>query len=960
MNEELNIKIKIDTSAITPAVNKLKNEVSNVNKTLGGSKTSGLNKSMAATTATSKQLSQSIDKIQTTVKNISSGIGGWDFVKAITGAKLLGKAFDKILTSLDGGHGFFSNAFASFNPNSDIMDWEGMDAAWNNFNISVIEGIDQIRINIANAFVNMAGYIKKIPLPKELDSFFSKLNDTISPKMAIVANGIEKAVKRVFNTLSKVKNFKMPSINDITNSFVKMGKSIKDIGPNMRKFGANIFSSMSKGLTSFSLSAKASQAAVAASGAALTGLTIAAGVFTGVGISAALSISKLGKEIVNSANRFGFSTKAFQEWSYMMERSGSSVENLRDLLENLNSEQGEVITGSEDAAQNFRNLGISAEEVANMDSQTLFETTIAKLQGIEDATLRSGYAYELFGDQASRLMNIINMSSSEMGAMINQYHLLGGAMSGELIESSSRLQGSIAGMRQAWQGISNTMAAVFIPVVQAVVNWITKAFVVVNLFLKSIFGLDLKSTAKGTEKAATSAGKYTGGLKAATKAAEQLKRTTMGFDELNIVQDPNKGGGSADTGSNSAGFGGDMPSVDDSLLNMDNLNLDSMYAWFEKYKGLIAQITTWSLIVIGVILAVIGAFSMNVPLFILGASLAGLGITMGFKSEAFFETWNYLQVVIQAVCEAIGLDVETTTQIIAKAFEVVWIVIQGIFDVMVATIGIVWETIKGVVSVGLAYIIGLLQTTWAFISAGLNIGLAFFDLICSLIGGIFVVLGNLITGNFEGAWNAVSKVWDKAIDFFKAVWDGITKIFSSVVNWFGNTFAAAWNAITKVFNKAGDFFKGIWNTIKGIFTSIGGATGEAVSKAFSSAINWILDRAASIINGFVSAINGAIGIINKIPGVEIRKLSRIEVPRLAEGGIATRSVLANIGEAGKEAVLPLEYNTEWMDTLADKIAARNGGPTKIVLKVGEKELGWATIDSINSITKQTGAIQLTL
>ena len=960
MNEELNIKIKVDTSSITPTINKLKNEVSNVNKTLGGSKTSGLNKSMAATTASSKQLSQSIDKIQATVKNISSGIGGWDFLKAITGAKLLGKAFDKIILATDGGHGFFANAIESFKPNSDIIEWEGMDAAWNNFNAFMIEGIDQVRINIANAFTDMARLVGKIPLPKELDSFFSKLNDTISPKIAIVANGIEKAIKRVFNTLSKVKNFKIPSINDITNSFVKMGKSIKDIGPNMRKFGANVFSSMSKGLNSFSLSAKQGTAAVAASGAALVGLTVAAGVFAGVGISAALSVSKLGKEITNSANRFGFSTKAFQEWSYIMERSGSTVENLRDLLENLNSEQGEVITGSEDAAQNFRNLGISAEEVAKMDSQTLFETVITRLQGIEDATLRSGYAYELFGDQASRLMNIINMSSSEMGAMINQYHLLGGAMSGELIESSSRLQGSIAGMRQAWQGISNTMAAVFIPVVQAVVNWITKAIVIVNLFLKSIFGLDLKSTAKGTEKAATSAGKYTGGLKAATKAAEQLKRTTMGFDELNIVQDPNKGSGGADTGSNSAGFGGDMPSIDDSMLNMDNLNLDSMYAWFEKYKGLIAQITTWSLIVIGVILAVIGAFSLNIPLLMLGASMAGLGIAVGFKSEAFFETWDYLKVVIKAVCEAVGLDVETTTQIIATAFEVVWIIIQGIFNAMVATIGVVWETIKGTVSVGLAFIIGLLQTTWAFISAGLNIGVSFFNLICSAIGGIFAILGNLITGDFKGALDAVMRVWDKAKDFFKAVWDGIAGIFSSVVNWFGNTFAAAWNAITKVFNKAGDFFRGIWNTIKGIFTSIGGATGEAVSKAFSSAINWILEKATNIINGFVSAINAAIGIINKIPGVKIQKLSRIQVPRLAEGGIATRSVLANIGEAGKEAVLPLEYNTEWMDTLADKIAARNGGPTKVVLQVGEKELGWATIDSINSITKQTGAIQLTL
>jgi hypothetical protein len=67
-----------------------------------------------------------------------------------------------------------------------------------------------------------------------------------------------------------------------------------------------------------------------------------------------------------------------------------------------------------------------------------------------------------------------------------------------------------------------------------------------------------------------------------------------------------------------------------------------------------------------------------------------------------------------------------------------------------------------------------------------------------------------------------------------------------------------------------------------------------------------------------------------------------------------------IGEAGKEAVLPLENNTEWMDKLADRIAARNGGQSKIVLQVNDRELGWATIDAINGITKQTGGLQLAL
>jgi hypothetical protein len=65
-----------------------------------------------------------------------------------------------------------------------------------------------------------------------------------------------------------------------------------------------------------------------------------------------------------------------------------------------------------------------------------------------------------------------------------------------------------------------------------------------------------------------------------------------------------------------------------------------------------------------------------------------------------------------------------------------------------------------------------------------------------------------------------------------------------------------------------------------------------------------------------------------------------------------------IGEAGKEAVIPLENNTEWMDALADRIAQRSAAPSKIVLTLDGKELGWANIHSINNITKQTGNLPL--
>ena len=46
------------------------------------------------------------------------------------------------------------------------------------------------------------------------------------------------------------------------------------------------------------------------------------------------------------------------------------------------------------------------------------------------------------------------------------------------------------------------------------------------------------------------------------------------------------------------------------------------------------------------------------------------------------------------------------------------------------------------------------------------------------------------------------------------------------------------------------------------------------------------------------------------------------MPKLARGGIVDAPTVALIGEAGREAVMPLENNTGWMDILADRIAGR--------------------------------------
>lgn len=171
-------------------------------------------------------------------------------------------------------------------------------------------------------------------------------------------------------------------------------------------------------------------------------------------------------------------------------------------------------------------------------------------------------------------------------------------------------------------------------------------------------------------------------------------------------------------------------------------------------------------------------------------------------------------------------------------------------------------------------------------------------------------------------------------------------------------FSNLWEGIKNIFSKVGSFFSGVWDTIKRTFTNVASTVANTITSTVKKAINGVLSTSTKIINGFISAINFAIDVINAIPGVNISKLDKLSVPKLARGGIVDSATLAVVGERGKEAVLPLENNTGWMDALAARIAERNNTPSRIVLMLDKQELGYATIGSINDITRQSGKLQL--
>jgi hypothetical protein len=69
--------------------------------------------------------------------------------------------------------------------------------------------------------------------------------------------------------------------------------------------------------------------------------------------------------------------------------------------------------------------------------------------------------------------------------------------------------------------------------------------------------------------------------------------------------------------------------------------------------------------------------------------------------------------------------------------------------------------------------------------------------------------------------------------------------------------------------------------------------------------------------------------------------------------------IGGLGEAGAEAVVPLEKNTKWLDIIADKLAAKQGNQP-IVLTVDGKVFAQTSIDAINNLTRQRGSLALNL
>lgn len=161
--------------------------------------------------------------------------------------------------------------------------------------------------------------------------------------------------------------------------------------------------------------------------------------------------------------------------------------------------------------------------------------------------------------------------------------------------------------------------------------------------------------------------------------------------------------------------------------------------------------------------------------------------------------------------------------------------------------------------------------------------------------------------------NTINSFKDKAFGVFTSIWNKISSVFGKVGSWFKGKFQEAYNGVTSVFSKIGSFFSGIWSKISSTFSALGTKIGDAIGGAVKSGINRVISFIESTINKAIGLINGAIGLINKLPGVSVKKISKLSLPRLATGtNYVPEDEYPALLHKG-EQVVPKKYNPEVND-----------------------------------------------
>ena len=676
---------------------------------------------------------------------------------------------------------------------------------------------------------------------------------------------------------------------------------------------------------------------------------------------------------------------------------------------------GSVADRSYLMSKNLTQLGYDISSFFNISVEDAMQKLQSGVSGELEPLRRLGYDLSQAKLEQTALTLGIEKSVSAMTqaekaelryyAIMTQVTTAQGDMARSLDAPANQLRIFQAQLTQASRAIGN----IFIPILQkilpiaiAVLRIVRElADAIAKLFHFKLTEIDYSGVgnlASGAEDAAA-------GFDDATSAAKELKKSVMGFDELNILNGNTASGAGSAGVSGGSGFDFELPEygfLNDVSKQADEVTqkLKNALPWilaigagFAAWKlgpklGLDLQKT------IGLAVGIFGALTLvqnildsivngvteeNMTGMIFGMTLAvtGLYVALGPVAGGITAIVSGLAVLAVAFSDAEKSGWNFQNQMLAIAGILaagvgIGILIGSWIPLLIAMIASLLLSITTSTGHGQELINGVKETLQGFIDFFAGIFTGDTERTAKGIEGIFSGLKGIIGSVIDGIRDWLNGLLDwidkKTNGKLKPLITGIKAIVTAV---FGNIKQTVGNVIDDIKT----IFSGLIKFISGVFSGDFDKAWEGIKDIFKGIWNTIIDLLNGAINIIIKGLNWLIKQMNKISfdvpswvpfvggksiGVNIDYISENVLPRLAKGAVipANDEFLAVLGDQTHG------NNIEAPEGLIRKIVREESGGsgevhvTIVLDSVTGKKLFETVVRENNAVVRATGASPL--
>ena len=531
---------------------------------------------------------------------------------------------------------------------------------------------------------------------------------------------------------------------------------------------------------------------------AFTAISTAIGGATTALIKNAGETASYADNIDKLSQKMGFTTDAFQEWDFIMQHNGSSIESVKGAMIKLDK----ALDSNSEA---FKELGLNAEAMQNMSSEEKWEASIKALQGVTDETKKAELAQELFGKSYQEFMPLLNSTAEATEEMKQQVHDLGGVMSEDAVKAGAQYKDSLQNLKTALTGAKNNLMGEFLPSLSTVMDGLTKLFSGdesgIGMIKKGIEDFAQKLNEKLPKVIQTAGSILTSLISALPQAFEAIASQLPSILEQAIPVLIDAVVGLADA----------VVSALPKIIEAIEKNIDKITSGLQKILMAVGQI-------------IIKLTPKLLPMMIKVALELVKSLAKGFIENA--------SEVIRAIFELVDVIVkeltnpDTLSQLLECGIQIIIALAQGLLENLPMLLGTVLTVISNVVTFlitdGIPLILqgawdmfkaigdGLMKA-WDYITSKLG------EMIGNIIGedGIGGWLSDVIDGAkavFEGIGDAIGQAWetikDGIVQFGKDIWNGIKEGLGDMLEKGKELINSLFEGLKKGWDKVKNFFGG--------------------------------------------------------------------------------------------------------------------------------------------------------